>query len=180
MPRRIVFVCTGNTCRSPLAEVLARARYAELPLIFASAGTDAAAGQPASAEARAIARERGLDLEGHRSAPVDARAVADAAWVIGMTRMHAAVLRARLSSRWQGRVGLLGAPGLDWRTAGVPSTANSRTGHDIGDPDIGDPDIGDQDIGDPWHQDLATYRRTGEQIDAGLVAWVEVFRELCR
>jgi protein-tyrosine-phosphatase len=175
MPRRIVFVCTGNTCRSPLAEVLARARYAELPLIFASAGTDAAAGQPASAEACAIARERGLDLEGHRSAPVDARAVADAAWVIGMTRMHAAVLRARLSSRWPGRVGLLGAPGLDWRTAGVPSPANGRTGRDIA-----DQDIADQDIADPWHQDLATYRRTGEQIDDGLVAWAEVFRELCR
>ncbi|MBK7771806.1 MAG: hypothetical protein IPI48_15140 [bacterium] len=169
MPRRIVFVCTGNSCRSPLAEVLARARYADLPLIFASAGTDAVAGQPASAEACAIARERGLDLEGHRSAPVDARAVADAAWVIGMTRMHAAVLRARLSPQWPGRVGLLGAPGLDWRTSDVSSTAPGLTEQDIADPDIAD----------PWRQDLATYRRTGEQIDAGLAAWAEVFRELC-
>jgi len=72
-------------------------------------------------------------------------------------------------------VGLLGAPGLDWRTAGVPSPANGRTGRDIA-----DQDIADQDIADPWHQDLATYRRTGEQIDDGLVAWAEVFRELCR
>jgi protein-tyrosine-phosphatase len=167
MPRRIVFVCTGNTCRSPLAEVLARARYADLPLIFASAGTDAVAGQPASAETRAIARERGLDLEAHRSAPVDARAVADAAWVIGMTRMHTAVLSARLSPEWPGRVGLLRAPGLDWRNERVPSVA------------IADRDIADQDITDPWHHDLATYRRTGEQIDAGLAAWAEVFRELC-
>ncbi|MBK9473587.1 MAG: hypothetical protein IPO18_15150 [bacterium] len=152
-----------------MAEVLARARYADLPLIFASAGTDAAAGQPASAEARAIARERGLDLEGHRSAPMDARAVADAAWVIGMTRMHAAVLRARLSPRWPGRVGLLGAPGLDWRTSDVSSTA----------PGLTEQDIADSDIADPWRQDLATYRRTGEQIDAGLAAWAEVFREFC-
>lgn len=164
MPRRIVFVCTGNSCRSPLAEVLARARYADLPLIFASAGTDAVAGQPASAEACAIARERGLDLEVHRSAPVDARVVADAAWVVGMTRAHAALLRARLSPRWPGRVGLLGIPGHDWRRQGPPAPVPAEA---------------DPDIADPWRQDLAVYRRTGEQIDAGLAAWSEVFRELC-
>ena len=164
MPRRIVFVCTGNSCRSPLAEVLARARYADLPLIFASAGTDATAGQPASAEARLVARERGLDLEAHRSAPLDAAALADAVWLIGLTRTHAALLLRRAGPAWTGRVGLLGAPGRDWRCDGPLAVA---------------PGGDDPDVPDPWRQDLAAYRRVGERIDRLLAGWSGVFREVC-
>jgi len=164
MPRRIVFVCTGNSCRSPLAEVLARARYADLPLIFASAGTDAVAGQPASAEARAVARERGLDLDAHRSAPLDAAAVADADWLIGMTRVQTALLRQRLSASWPGRVGLLGVPGRDWRREG---------------PLVAAEDAGDPDVTDPWRQDVDVYRRTADRIDRHLASWFDVFCELC-
>jgi protein-tyrosine-phosphatase len=170
MPRRIVFVCTGNTCRSPLAEVLARSRYADLPLIFASAGTEAVSGQPASAGARAIARERGLDLDGHRSAPLDAAAVADAAWLIGLTRVHAALLHHRVSAEWPGRVGLLGAPGRDWRRDGplvvTPGGGNAE---------LVDPDNDGPDIADPWRGDLETYRRTSDRIDRRLALWAEVF-----
>lgn len=164
MPRRIVFVCTGNSCRSPLAEVLARARYAELPLNFASAGTDASPGQPASEEARTVAREWGLDLEPHRSRPVDRAAVAGADWVIALTRTQALVLRQRLSVLWPGRVGLLGVPGCDWRQAALPA------------PGVGD---ADPDVADPWRQDLEAYRRTAARIDDLLVAWSDTFRELC-
>ena len=163
MPRRIVFVCTGNSCRSPLAEVLARARYADLPLIFASAGTSAVAGQPASAGALAVARELGLDLGGHRSTPLDAAAVAGADWVVGLTRAHAALLGRRLSPSWPGRVGLLGAAGRDWRREGPV--------------DVG-PGGADPDVADPWRGDLPTYRAAAAQIDAALAEWAGVFREL--
>lgn len=166
MPRRIVFVCTGNSCRSPLAEVLARARYADLPLIFASAGTAAVAGQPASAGALEVARERGLDLSGHHSAPLDATVTSGAAWLIGLTRAHAALLRARLSPAWPGRVGLLGEPGRDWRAEGASAT------------DVSGGDGADADVADPWRQDLDTYRRTADHIDRLLAAWADVFREL--
>jgi protein-tyrosine-phosphatase len=179
MPRRIVFVCTGNSCRSPLAEVLARARYADLPLIFASAGTGAVAGQPASGEARAVARERGLDLDAHRSAPVDAVAVVEADWLIGLTRVHAALLRQQVSAAWPGRIGLLGAPGRDWRRDGPPGGTRDAADPDIADPDIADPDIADPDIADPWRQDLEAYRRTADRIDRRLASWSEVFSELC-
>lgn len=179
MPRRIVFVCTGNSCRSPLAEVLARARYADLPLIFASAGTDTVAGLPASVEARAVARERGLDLEAHRSAPVDAAAVAQAAWLIGLTRVHAALLLHRVSARWPGRIGLLGAPGRDWRRDGPLVVAKGSGEPAIADPGLADPDFADPDVADPWRQDLDAYRRTGERIDRCLASWAEVFCELC-
>lgn len=162
MPRRIVFVCTGNSCRSPLAEVLARARYVDLPLIFASAGTDAVAGQPASAEACAVASERGLDLERHRAARLDAAALADAAWVIGMTRAHVALLRARLTAAWPGRVGLLGVPGHDWRLGGqAPGMTPAGT----------------LDVPDPWRQPTDRYRAVAGLIDGQLAAWHDVFCE---
>lgn len=164
MPRRIVFVCTGNTCRSPLAEVLARARYADLPLIFASAGTDAVAGQPAATEACAVATGRGLDLDRHRAVRLDAAALADAAWVIGMTRAHAVMLRARLTVAWPGRVGLLGLPGHDWRVDGaVPDLATA----------------GACEVPDPWRQPEDRYREVADLIDGRLAAWHDVFREVC-
>lgn len=164
MSRRIVFVCTGNSCRSPLAEALARHRYANLPLHFASAGISAVAGESASAGARAVAHELGLDLDAHRSVPLDASALAGADWVIGLTRTHAAVVSARTTGAWPGAVGLLAVPGHDWRRQG-PVTAG------------GDP--AGLDVADPWQQDLDAYRRTAGDIDAMLAEWAGVFRELC-
>lgn len=162
MPGRIVFVCTGNSCRSPLAEVLARARYADLPLIFASAGTDAVTGQPAAAGACAVAAERGLDLAGHRAARLDAAALAGAAWAIGMTRTHVAVLRARLSVAWPGSVGLLGVPGRDWRPpAAAPGCGAAGAG----------------DVPDPWRLPVESYREVADLIDRHLAAWHDAFCE---
>jgi protein-tyrosine-phosphatase len=67
---RLLFVCTGNTCRSPLAEALARREAIERGLAdieVASAGTSAWEGAPASDGALLVALERGLDLSGHRA-----------------------------------------------------------------------------------------------------------------
>lgn len=164
MSRRIVFVCTGNSCRSPLAEVLARRRYADLPLRFASAGTAATAGGPASPGARAVARELGLDLDTHVSAGLDAAVLEGTDWVIGLTRTHAALVASRTTADWEGAVGVLGIPGHDWRALGpAPVVA-------------GDPDT---DVADPWQQDLDVYRRVAAQIDAALAKWSGAFLELC-
>lgn len=66
---RVLFVCTGNTCRSPLAEVALKRALGESArrIEVRSAGVAARDGAPASAPARALARREGLDLEGHQS-----------------------------------------------------------------------------------------------------------------
>lgn len=88
----ILFVCTGNTCRSPAAEVIARSAAAARGLDtveVASAGTFAFPGQPAAGVSVAVARGRGLDLEGHRSQEVGLELVEWADLIVGMTASHA-------------------------------------------------------------------------------------------
>jgi protein-tyrosine phosphatase len=66
---RVLLVCTGNTCRSPLAAAaLRRALGDDADRVeVRSAGTAAFDGSPASSASRIVARQAGLDLEGHRS-----------------------------------------------------------------------------------------------------------------
>jgi protein-tyrosine phosphatase len=100
---RVVFVCTGNTCRSPLAEALCKARLAarigcpsdellDRGFHVLSAGLAAAAGGPAADEAVEAARAYGADLAGHRSRPLTADLAAQADHLIAMTRGHLLML----------------------------------------------------------------------------------------
>lgn len=104
--RLVLFVCTGNTCRSPLAEALARKLLCErlgcgprdLPrrgVWLVSAGLAAGGGHPASEESVAVAAEFGADLTAHRSRPLDPHLLATADDVIAMTRGHVHALQAR-------------------------------------------------------------------------------------
>lgn len=88
----LLFVCTGNTCRSPAAEALARAAARARGLDHvetASAGTFAFAGQPAAAVSMEVAAGRGLDLSGHRSREIGLELVEWADLIIAMTPSHA-------------------------------------------------------------------------------------------
>jgi len=72
---KIVFVCTGNICRSPMAEHLFRYRLKEAgveePPAVTSAGVAAVPGRPASPPAVQVLREAGIDtLEAHRARAV--------------------------------------------------------------------------------------------------------------
>lgn len=91
----LLFVCTGNTCRSPMAEVMARAALAgRLPgagYEARSAGTFAADGAPAAEEARLVASEAGLDLSRHAARQLTPEMAADARLVACMTASHRSV-----------------------------------------------------------------------------------------
>lgn len=107
-PFRLLFVCTGNTCRSPLAEALARrdiqARgWSQVEV--ASAGAHAAAGLPASGGSRRVALEAGMDLSGHVSTPLDGALVARSDLILAMSRSHLEAVQALGGGE---RVALLG------------------------------------------------------------------------
>ena len=113
MATSILFLCTGNICRSPVAEVLARRLYGSLDLGFQSAGLDARPGLPASRESAAWAGVAGLSLADHRSQPVSTGTLTGTSWVIGMTRSHAAIFKSRFGEVYGGSIGVLGAACVD-------------------------------------------------------------------
>lgn len=89
-------VCTGNICRSPMAEAMLRhelERRGCHDVEVASAGTWAGPGNPATPEAVEVMRGRGIDLDRHRSRPVDPVEVAEADLVVAMTSVHVKELR---------------------------------------------------------------------------------------
>ena len=101
---RLVFVCTGNVCRSPYAE--ARARASGVPAV--SAAVRGSAGAPADAQAVAAARAAGADLTAHRSQTVDELELKRGDLLVAMEPWQADALAARFAGRTGVQVTLLG------------------------------------------------------------------------
>ena len=95
----VLMVCSGNTCRSPMAEGILRREWSRLdpgvPLKVSSRGTAAAPGLPASPEAVAAMALRGIDLRGHSSSPLTRADVDGADLVVTMTVAHKKALADR-------------------------------------------------------------------------------------
>jgi protein-tyrosine-phosphatase len=90
-PYRVLFVCTGNTCRSPLAAAIARRelhRRGWSQVEVASAGVAAARGSGASEGAVRAAERHGLDLSAHLSTPLDGSLVEGADLILVMSPSH--------------------------------------------------------------------------------------------
>lgn len=153
----IVFVCTGNTCRSPLAEGIMKQHLAkaigieidaleEHGVMVASAGLAAPQGHPASESTAALLQERGIDLTQHSAQQLSDHLVRQADWIIPMTRQHLKTI-------------------IDfWPEVGPRTRLLSPNGRDLSDP-----------IGGP----IDVYRDCAEQIDAGIAHHAkEILREL--
>jgi protein-tyrosine phosphatase len=92
---RVLFICTANICRSPMAEAIfdALAEDRGLPLRAESAGTAALAGKPMAPEAVAALAEIGIYPEPHRARQVSGGMLEEAELVLVMTARHAAKVR---------------------------------------------------------------------------------------
>ena len=114
MFKNILVLCTGNICRSPIAEILLRARHVQPGVGVLSAGTSALVGHPADPLAVEVAKKFGHDLSKHRAQQAVTPLLKSADLVLVMTREHADWVHERLPPL-RGRVHLLGR----WRQTEV-------------------------------------------------------------
>lgn len=137
--KKVLFVCTANICRSPMAEAIfnALASDARLPYEARSAGVAALVGEPIAPHAKAVLEEAGVHAGKHRARQVERAMLEEADLVLAMTPQHVAALH-RL------------AGGTTKKIRTLPGYANDT------------PDV--EGIADPYGMPVSSYRASVRQI----------------
>lgn len=133
---RILFVCSGNTCRSPMAEGLAKEFFPREFEVF-SAGINAYAGSPANDKAIEAMKEKGIDISTHLAVLLDRDKLASADLVIAMTKDHKQYLL-RVYPEYKEKIVLIG----EYAGAGKG-----------------------KDVPDPWGGSQEVYRRCAQDLE---------------
>ncbi|MCL2325628.1 MAG: low molecular weight phosphotyrosine protein phosphatase [Proteobacteria bacterium] len=150
-PLRVLFVCSGNICRSPYAHVvferLAKKYHREV--LVCSAGTLRLVGRPAAPLTIRVAAERGDDLEAHRSTALSKLLVEASDVIFAMSPEHREVMMKLCQD----------TPGIERRIVMLGSWL-SPPEHEIVDP-----------MGKPYE----VYQRVAAEIETALERWFEAF-----
>lgn len=89
---KILIVCVGNICRSPMAEFLFRQHLGQRGIAVSSAGLGALVGQPMDDNAIELLQSRGIDARAHRARQLESSMLQQADLVLTMERRHLASL----------------------------------------------------------------------------------------
>jgi protein-tyrosine-phosphatase len=135
----VLVVCTGNSCRSPVAQGLLARLLSDLPVLVGSAGTGAPVGNPATRFALESAAELGVDIGSHRARQLTRELCLGADLILAMEKAHQEWVREQVPDAL-GRVRMLGSY----------------------------PDDRGAEIADPVGRSLELYRETAGQMKSAL------------
>lgn len=187
MTLRVLTVCTGNVCRSPMAERLLRAGLAERfgeqarSVEVASAGTGALVGEPMTAATQALVTRHGAHAEGHRARMLEPALVEGADLVLAMTRQHRGAVallhpraaRRSFTVREAARLAPLVDPGalpdgtLEERFRALVPELAARRG-------LAPPDHpADDDVADPYRRPADVYEAMAAQLVPAVTALLD-------